>query len=184
MKYLESMLQFASRNPPLNKKQHLLVNVSGIALYVVLIFSLDLWDDVGLSKGVIRNGFGATSVLYDFMYLLSTIIAVYAIYRLYKTIVELQQTQSNIGVNQKSILTHVCMLILTSFLALTQTLVLALLPGDKYLGTSLYIWGDMLLQCTICYICWTLGCSPALMRRRVVVVNHVGGRMQLKVSKQ
>lgn len=99
--------------------QLFIINISVICLYAIVMLIIDCIDDAGVANGIIRHGFGVTSVLYDLIYLLSTVITVIAIFSLYKTIVKLKQFEDSISVNNQAIAVHVGMLVLTSILALT-----------------------------------------------------------------
>lgn len=118
MKYLESALIFSMQRTPLTPRQHIILTVSVIAFYVSLVASLDILDDVGFKNGKERHGFSTISVFYDLMYLVSTIITLCSIHRVYKTIQKMQRTSSSLGINTRAMSLHVLLLILTSCLAL------------------------------------------------------------------
>lgn len=143
-------------------------------MYFTVVLIVCMVDDVGFVVGKSEHGYVVIAFMYDTMYLVSTVITIYAIVQIYRLIVRLKITQSAIGVNKTMIGVHMLMLSLITIIAISQSLFALFLTNNKYLGTSIYIWCDLMLQCTICYICWTLGCSAEVARSRVVVLNEGG----------
>ena len=121
-------------------------------------------DDVGFVMGTYLKGGVIIALMYDMMYMISTVITIYAIKKIYDIILKLQVDQSSLGINKKMIAIHILMLVFITILSISQSLVIVFFSDNQYLGTSVYIWCDIFLQSTICYICWTLGCSAEVSR--------------------
>ena len=88
MKYLESSMNFSLQKPPITPQYLKMLTLIVIIIYVVVVGSLDISNDVGYArnKDIDVYAYAAISAMYDTLYIVSTGIAIFSIFRIYKTV--------------------------------------------------------------------------------------------------
>jgi hypothetical protein len=88
MKYLESSMNFSLQKPPITPQYLKMLTLIVIIIYVVVVGSLDITNDVGYArnKDIDEYAYAAISAMYDTLYIVSTGIAIFSIFRIYKTV--------------------------------------------------------------------------------------------------
>ena len=106
------------------------------------------------------------------MNLISTIVTLISLYKLYYLVKKLHSSQRNLGLNKKALALHVFLLSMTSILSVLTSVDLGKLLTDRKFNNQplytlfKYAYGPTFffeclagafLQIIICYICQTLG---------------------------
>ncbi len=108
----------------------------------------------------------------------STLISLYSIHKLFETIKELRQSNSNVEFNKWTLVFHSTFLI-CAVLANTIDVVTSALDIANMLIYCIVIIIDAILQLAICYICWTMGSDQHLRQFKCYIVKDVYGNLQV-----
>ena len=96
-----------------------------------------------------------SSTLWTFLFITSTIISVCAIRKIFSITRSLSKTNSNVKVDQKSMLIHASLLVVQIFVCLAELIPYNWAPRFASKTYIIFPLFNMIVQLVICYICWT-----------------------------
>jgi hypothetical protein len=115
--------------------------------------------------------FDAQNIAFCVLTIMSTVITIYSICKIFETSKQLSATNQNVHINLRTMICHSSLLIVSSLIAIGYNT-----PYDKMprIASVIYVSLpviDIIVQLLICYICWTVGSSEQLKRFDCILIE-------------